>query len=69
MKSAGEAQGNHPEQGRIEVQHQRGRRPDRHQHDLAPQIVTDLDLFLVLVGRLIEVVVIPRLKEKMPRLA
>ena len=53
------------EQGGIKVQHHWRCRPDRHQHDLALQIVPDLDLFLVLMGRLIEVVVAPGLEEEM----
>ena len=59
----------HAQQRRVEVQHQRRQRPDRHQHDLAPQIVADLDLFLVLVGRLVDVVVSLGLEEEMPGLA
>ena len=47
------------------IQHQRRQRPDRHQHDLALQIVADLDFFLVLVGRLVDVVVALRLEEEM----
>ena len=57
------------EQGRIEVQHQRRQRPDRHQHDLALQIIADLDLFLVLVGRLVDVIVALRLEEEVTGLA
>ena len=52
------------EQRRIEVERQRRQRPDRHQHDLALEIVADLDLFLVLVGRLVDVVVALRLEEE-----
>src|SRR6267142_506257 len=52
------------EQGRVEIQYQRRQRPDRHQYDLALQIVADLDLFLVLVRRLVDVVVSPRLEEE-----
>jgi len=62
-KSAGEAQ------GRIEVKHQRRGRPDRHQDHLAAQIIADLDLFLVFVGRLVDVVVPPGLEEEMAGLA
>ncbi len=53
------------EQGRIGEQHQRRQRPDHQQHDLALQIVSDLDLFLVLVRRLVDVVVALRLEEQM----
>jgi hypothetical protein len=51
-------------QGRIEHQDQRRQRPDRHQHDLALQVIADLDLFLVLMGRLVEVVISFRLEKK-----
>src|SRR3954451_5080085 len=53
------------EQGRIEEKDHGRQRPDRHQHDLALQIIADLDLLLVLVARVIDVVVPPRLKEEM----
>ena len=52
------------EQRRIEVEQQRRQRPDRHQHDLAPQIVADLDLFLVLVRGLVDLVVVLGLEEE-----
>ena len=38
------------EQRRIEIERKRRQRPDRQQHDLALQVVADLDLFLVLVA-------------------
>ena len=51
------------------IQHRRRQRPDRHQHDLALQIVAELDLFLVLVGRVVDVVVALRLEEEVTGLA
>src|SRR5262249_47444209 len=37
------------EQGRIEIEGERRERPDGQQHGLAPEIIADLDVFLVLV--------------------
>jgi hypothetical protein len=48
----------------IEQQHERRQRPDREQHDLAPQVVADLDLFLALVREVIDRVVVLRLEEE-----
>ena len=55
------------EQRRIEIEQQRRQRPDRHQHDLALQIVADLDLFLVLVRRLVDVVVVASARRRSGR--
>ena len=45
------------EQAGIEIEHQRRQGPDRHQHHLAPQVVAELDVFLVLVRRVVDRVV------------
>ena len=52
------------EQGGSKYSGERRQRPDRHQHDLAAQIVADLDLFLVLVAGLVDLVVVLWLEEK-----
>src|SRR4029077_916782 len=57
------------EKGGVEVERQRRQHPDRHQNDLALEIVADLDFLLVLVGRLIYHVVIFRLEEEVTELA
>ena len=56
------------EESAVEPQNQRRDGPDRHQDDLAAQVVADLDLFLVLMGDPIDVVVALGLEEEMPRL-
>src|SRR6267143_6870341 len=58
----------HAEQGRIEEQHQRRKRPDRHQDDLSVQIIADLDFLLVVVGRMVDVIVALWLEEEVTRL-
>ncbi len=55
----------YPEQRWIEKQHERRRRPDRQQHDLASQIVADLYFFLEFVGRLVDLVIALGLEEEM----
>src|SRR5215467_8274247 len=57
-----------PEQARVKIQDERRCGPDRHQHDLALQVVTDLDLFLVLVRRVVDLVVVPGLEEEVTNL-
>ncbi len=57
------------EKGRAGEQQQRRQGPDGHQHHLALEIVADLDFFLVVVARLVDVVVVARLEEKVPALA
>ena len=57
------------EQGRIDDQQQRRGRPDGQQHQLALDVVADLDLFLVGVGRLVDLVVAARLEEQVADLA
>ena len=44
-------------------------RPNGHQYDLAAQVVADLDLFLVIVGGLVHMVIGLRLEEEVARLA
>ncbi|MHC2594237.1 hypothetical protein ACVIG9_008293 [Bradyrhizobium ottawaense] len=61
--------GEQAEQRGISEQHQGRSRPDRHQHHLALKVVADLDLFLVLVGGLVDVVVAVRLEEEVTGLA
>jgi hypothetical protein len=56
------------EKGRIDTERQRGHGPDRHEHNLAPQVVADLDLLLVLMGCVVDVIVVARLEEKVPDL-
>ena len=53
----------------VEQEQQRQPGPDAHQHPFAEQVVADLDLFLVGVGRLVDVVVAPGLEEEMAALA
>ncbi len=55
-------------QRRVDQQHQGRRCPNRHQDDLALQIVADLDLFLVLVAGVVDVVVAARFERKNARL-
>src|ERR1700760_808072 len=50
---------------RVQDENQRRQRPDRHQDNLAAEVVADLDLLLVLVRDLIDGVVRPGLKEEM----
>ncbi len=52
------------EQRGIEVEGEGRDGPQRHQHDLALKVVADLDVFLVLVGGLVDLVIIPRLEEE-----
>src|SRR5262245_25981045 len=52
----------------IKVERQRRQRPDRQEDDLAPQVVANLDFLLVLVSRLVNLVVVFRLKEEVPDL-
>src|ERR1700737_5668850 len=56
-------------QGRVAAQRQRRQYPDRHENDLALQIVTDFYFLLVFVGGVIHHVVVSRFKEEMPDLA
>ncbi len=58
-----------PEQGRIEHQQERRGGPHRQQHELALDVVADLDLLLVVVGRLVDLVVAARLEEQVADLA
>ena len=58
-----------PAQRRIGQHDQRSERPDGHQDDLAAQVVTDLDLFLVLVRGLVGLVIALGLEEEVARLA
>ena len=58
----------HPAQRWREPQQHGNHHPGGHQHDLAPDVVADLDVFLVLVGRLVHVVVAARLEEEVARL-
>ena len=53
----------------FEPHHQRARGPESHQHDLAHQVVANLDLFFVFVGGLVDFVVAFGLEEKMSGLA
>jgi len=57
------------EQGRAHPQQGWRQHPDRQQHDLALEVVADLDVLLVLVGRLVDLVVILGLEEEVPDLA
>ena len=52
-----------------EVEGHRRHRPQRHEDYLASQVVANLDVLLVLVGRPIHVVIPARFKEEMPGLA
>ena len=52
-----------------EVEDCRSHRPQRHEHYLTSQVVANLDVFLVLVGGSIHVVIPARFKEEMPGLA
>src|SRR5580658_6716973 len=53
------------ETGGVEQEYQRRQRPDGQEDDLAPEIVADLDLFLVLMRRLVDLVVALGLEEEM----
>src|SRR5580658_3413209 len=53
------------ETGRVEQKHQRRQCPDGQEEDLAPEIVADLDLFLVFMGRLVDLIVALGLEEEM----
>jgi len=57
------------EQRGAEPQHGRGQRPDGQQHDLAVQVVTHLDVFLVLVGGMVDLVITLGLEEEVTGLA
>jgi hypothetical protein len=57
------------EQAGIDEQDERRECPDGQQHDLAPEIVADLDLLLVRVRRLVHLVVALRLEEEVAGLA
>src|ERR1700693_2358679 len=57
-----------PEERWVEPQDRRGQGPDRQQRRLAPEVVTDFDVFLVLVGGLVDVVVALGLKEEVTHL-
>jgi len=57
-----------PEQGGIDPQDHGCRGPDGHQHNLALQVVADLDVFLVLVGGMVHLVIALRLEEEVTRL-
>src|SRR3974390_2379231 len=46
------------EQRRVDVKGKRRQCPDRQQHNLAPQVIADLDLFLIFVRGLVHHVVI-----------
>src|ERR1700722_11278326 len=57
------------EQRGIEEKRKRRKRPNREQDGFAMQILSDLDFFLVLVGRLVHFVIALRLEEEMADLA
>src|SRR5258708_2898263 len=57
-----------PEERRIQPQQCGRQRPNSVQNDLAAQVVPHLDVFLVLVGRPVDLVVTLGLEEKMPGL-
>ncbi|EEF23299.1 conserved hypothetical protein [Ricinus communis] len=59
----------HAEQTRLQPQQHRRRGPQAHQHDLAAQVVADLDLLLVLMRGLVHLVVALGLEEEVTRLA
>ena len=44
-------------------------RPDKHENDFASEVVTDLDIFLVLMGGMVDFVIVSRLKEEVAGLA
>jgi len=58
-----------PEQRGAQPQQPGRERPDGQQHDLALQVVADLDVLLVLVSRLIDLIVVLRLEEEVAHLA
>jgi len=58
----------HAEQRWFEPQYGGAERPDRQQHDLAAQIVTNLNVFFVLVGSVVHLVVALGLKEEVASL-
>jgi len=55
-------------QGRIEQEHAGRQRPNREQYELAFEVIADLNVFLVLMGRLIDHIVALGLEQKVPRL-
>jgi len=57
-----------PEQGRVNPQDYRDGCPDRHEDDFAPQVVANLDVFLVVMGGMVHLVVALWLKKEVPRL-
>ncbi len=67
--SGGRRRLEHAEQRGAEPQHGGGQRPDGEQHDLALQVVAHLDVFLVLVGGVVDLVIALRLEEEVTRLA
>src|SRR5262249_23329745 len=52
----------------IKNQHQGREDPDRHEHHFALQVVTDLDVFLMLVCCSVDFVVVARLEKEMTNL-
>ena len=52
------------EERRVGQQRHRAQQPQPHQHDLAGEVVADLDLFLVRVGGAVDVIVVARLEEE-----
>jgi len=57
-----------PQAGGVDPQDHGDGGPDGHQHNFALQVVADLDVFLVLVGGVVHLVVALRLEEEVTRL-
>jgi len=56
--------GKNPEQCRVHPQQRRGEGPDGKQHYLAAEVVANLYILLVLMGRVVYLVVTPGLEEE-----